>query len=88
MRQLWEELGYCNLKKDIWTSEKTTELIKLRKHIKIDRDNTQDDMSVNRSINKGYNIIIRMVKNWQRNTKMTRQIISPKKSKKLTKRAT
>ena len=47
-----KELGYYNLKKDKWTSEKTTELIKLREQIKINRDNIQNDTSVDRSITK------------------------------------
>ena len=56
-----KELGYCNSKKGKWTSEKTTELIKLPQQIKINRDNIQDDTSVDRSITKEYNIINRMV---------------------------
>ena len=66
-----KELGYCNSKKDKLTSEKTTELIKLRQQIKINRDNIQDDTFADRSITKEYNIINRMVKNLQRKIKMT-----------------
>ena len=66
-----KELGYSYSKKDNWTSEKTTELIKLREQIKTNRDNIQDDTSVERSITKEYNIINTMVKNLQRKIKMT-----------------
>ena len=57
-----KELGYSYSKKDKWTSEKTTELIKLREQIKTNRDNIQDDTSVERSITTEYYIINTMVK--------------------------
>ena len=52
-----QELGCCKSKKDKWTSEKTTELIKLRQQIQLNRDNIQDDTFVDRSITKEHNII-------------------------------
>ena len=58
-----KELGYCNSKKDKWTSEKNKRAHKItRKKVKNNRDNIQDDTSVYRSITKKYNIINRMVK--------------------------
>ena len=38
-----KKLGYCNSKKDKWISKKTTELIKLREQIKINRHNIEYD---------------------------------------------
>ena len=66
-----KELGFCNLKKDRLTSEKTAELIKLRQQIKIKRDNTEYDTSVDRSITKEYNIINRKVEKSAKKIKMT-----------------